>query len=180
MVSKVVPATLTVRHSDVPQTEQQGLLPTLAPSHSSIGLPAIQMRLDSEGFALNDLSSISLISRLGSMPNGRRDCLSFSTARCISTYVALQRSHVLPPELTSLCQRIGSGFIGAISFSWRLTFRLCRAPMITRAAETRSVRRVGHEPVVSWHARPRRVPSLPRAKRVDMDPSAHQAASGAT
>lgn len=121
MVSKVVPSTSTVRHSDAPQTEQQGLLPTLAPSHSSIGLPAIQMRLDFEGFALNDLSSISLISRVGSMPNGRRDCLSFSNARCISRYVALQRSHVLPSELTSLCQRIGSGFIGAISFFWHST-----------------------------------------------------------
>lgn len=83
MVSKVVPSISTVRHSEVPQTEQQGLLPTLAPSHSSIGLPAIQMRLDSEGLALNELSSISLISRVGSMPNGRSDCLSFAIARSI-------------------------------------------------------------------------------------------------
>lgn len=84
MASKVNPATSTVRHADVPQTEQQGLLPTLAPSHSSIGFPAIQMRFDSEGLALNDFSSSSLISRLGSMPNGRSDCLSFAIARSIS------------------------------------------------------------------------------------------------
>lgn len=84
IVSKVVPSTSTVRHSDVPQTEQQGLLPTFAPSQSSIGLPAIQMRLDSDGLALNDFSSISLISSFGSMPNGWSDWLSVATARSIS------------------------------------------------------------------------------------------------
>jgi hypothetical protein len=52
---------------------------------------------------------MSLISRRGSMPNGRSDCLSFSTARCISWRVVSHLSHVLPSELTSLCQRIGSG-----------------------------------------------------------------------
>jgi hypothetical protein len=74
----------TVRHSDSPQTEQQRVLPTLAPSHCSMGLPPIQMRLDSEGLALNDASSMSLISRTGSMPRGRSASLSLLMACCIS------------------------------------------------------------------------------------------------
>ena len=74
----------TVRQSDSPQTEQQRLAPTLAPSHFSIGLPAIQIRLDSEGLALKDSSSISLVSKVGSMPKGRRGFVRLTTARWIS------------------------------------------------------------------------------------------------
>jgi hypothetical protein len=111
MASKVVPSISTVRHGDVPQTEQQGLLPTLAPSHSSIGFPAIQMRLDSEGLALNASGAISRVSNRGSIPKGPSDCLSLSIARCISPKVASQRSHVLPSRLTSRCQTIGNTFM---------------------------------------------------------------------
>jgi len=107
MVSNVAPPTSMVRHSEVPQTEQHGLLPTLAPSHSSIGLPPIQIRFDSDGFALNVSLSTSLISRTGAMSNGRSASLSLSTARSICWCVALQRSQVLPSGLTSRCQRIG-------------------------------------------------------------------------
>jgi len=114
MTSNAVPSTSIVRHADSPQTEQQQLLPTLAPSHSSMGLPAIQMRLDSEGLALNDSSSISLVSRVGSIPKGRSASLSLLMACCISRLVALQRSHVLHSELTSLCQIIGNDFIAMI------------------------------------------------------------------
>jgi hypothetical protein len=109
--SNVVDPTFTVRHSDSPHTEQQRLLPTLAPSHSSMGLPPIQMRLDSEGLALKDSSSMALTSRVGSMPKGRSAFLSLPSARCISLWVASQRSHVFPSELTSLCQIIGNDFI---------------------------------------------------------------------
>ena len=70
IASNVAPPISTVRHSDSPQTEQQRLLPTPAPSHCSMGLPPIQVRLDSEGLALKDASSISLISRAGSIPGG--------------------------------------------------------------------------------------------------------------
>ena len=84
MDSKVVPPIATVRHSDVPHTEQHGLLPTVAPSHSSMGLPAIHMRLDAEGFALKVRSSSARISSCGSIPSGASDCLSFPTAAVIS------------------------------------------------------------------------------------------------
>ena len=84
IASKVTAPISTVRHSDSPQTEQQRVLPTLAPSHCSMGLPPIQMRLDSEGLALNDASSMSLISRTGSMPRGRSASLSLLMACCIS------------------------------------------------------------------------------------------------
>ena len=80
--SKTAPSTSIVRQGVSPQTEQQRLLPTLAASHSSTGLPAIQMRFDSAGLFLNDLSSISRSSRIGSMFNGLSTSLSFATALC--------------------------------------------------------------------------------------------------
>lgn len=89
----------------------------LASSHSSSGVPAIHMRLDSEGLALNDFSSISFVSSRGSMPNGRSACRSAAIACSNSRRVALQRSHVLPSGVVSLCQRIGSVFIEAFSRS---------------------------------------------------------------
>jgi len=78
MSSKTAPSTSPVRQGVSPQTEQQRLLPTFAPSHSSTGLPVIQMRFDSPGFILNDLSSISRSSRTGSMFNGLSTSLSFA------------------------------------------------------------------------------------------------------
>ena len=105
--SKVVPRTSTVRHSESPHTEQQRLLPTLASSHSSIGLPAIQMRFDAEGSRANKDWSSSRISRCGSRPSGRRLCSRVCTACSTSCCVAAHRSQVLPP-LTSLCHTIGS------------------------------------------------------------------------
>lgn len=84
IASNVATPTSTVRQSDSPQTEQQRLLPALAPSHSSMGLPAIQMRLDSEGSVLNESWSITRVSSVGSIPKGRSASLSLLTARCIS------------------------------------------------------------------------------------------------
>jgi hypothetical protein len=67
---------LSVRQSESPQTELRRLVPTSACTSSSNGFPAIQIRLDSEGCALKDSSSISLISRVGVMLRGRRIFLS--------------------------------------------------------------------------------------------------------
>jgi hypothetical protein len=66
-----------VRHADSPQTELQRLLPTFAPSHSSIGLPAIQMRLDSEGLleAAQNQKALNV---------ARRRLRSYSSRRCSS------------------------------------------------------------------------------------------------
>lgn len=111
ITSNVAPSTSTVRHSESPQTEVQRLAPTSASSHSSRGFPAIQIRLDSKGCALKDSSPISLISRVGTMPCGRRISFSSLTARVISWKVPWQRGHVSPSLSTSLCQTIGSDFI---------------------------------------------------------------------
>lgn len=111
ITSNVDPSTSTVRHSESPQTEVQRLARTSASSHSSRGFPAIQIRLDSEGCALKDSSSISLISRVGTIPWGRRISFSSLTARVISWKVPSQRGHVSPFLSTSLCQTIGSDFI---------------------------------------------------------------------
>lgn len=111
IVSKVVPPTSSVRHSDSPQTEQQRLFPTFAPSHSSMGFPAIQIRFDSDGSALNESWSIARVSSVGSTSRGRSAFLSLPTARCISQYVASQRLQVFPSGLTSLFQIIGIVFI---------------------------------------------------------------------
>jgi hypothetical protein len=96
IASNTSPPTSTVRHADSPETELQRLLPVLAPSHSSIGLPAIQMRLDSEGLAWNASSSISLVSRIGSIPRGFRVFFNLRMALCISFCVVPQRPHVSP------------------------------------------------------------------------------------
>src|SRR3974390_1016747 len=59
MSSNAAPFTSIVRQDASPQTEQQGLLPTFASSHSSIGLPPIHIRFDSKGRSANAPSSIS-------------------------------------------------------------------------------------------------------------------------
>src|SRR5262245_51619040 len=107
IASNIVSSTSIVRHCESPQTEEQRLLATFAPSHSSNGRPAIQMRFDSDGLALNVSWSISLIVRTGSILRGRSFAASFLTACLASWCVALQRPHV-SPSVTSLCQMIGS------------------------------------------------------------------------
>ena len=67
--------------------------------------------LRKQGLALNDFSSISLVSRVGCMSKGWSAFASFVTARCISWRVVSQRSHVCPSEVTSLCQTIGRDFM---------------------------------------------------------------------
>jgi hypothetical protein len=80
IVSNVLPPVSRVRQGRSPQTEQHGLLPTLAPSHSSIGLPAIQIRFDSDGSALKACSSSASVLRTGWMPSGRSAASSLASA----------------------------------------------------------------------------------------------------
>ena len=107
IVSNVSPSTSTVRQSESPQTELHRLAPTSACTSSSNGFPAIQIRLDSDGCALKNSSLISLISRVGVMPRGRRIFLSWRTACLISCCVSPHRRQV-SPFLTSRCQTIGN------------------------------------------------------------------------
>ncbi len=100
-----------VLHSEWPQTEQHGVLATPALNQSSIALSPIQTRFDWEGSASKEVLSISLVSKDGSIPKGRRTSLSFSRACWSPSYVALHRSQVRPRASTSLCQTIGSDFI---------------------------------------------------------------------
>ncbi len=46
MASYVSPSTLIVRHSELPHAALHGLRPVTAESHSSIGFPESQIRLD--------------------------------------------------------------------------------------------------------------------------------------
>lgn len=107
IASNTAPPTSTVRHSDSPQTEQHWLLPTSALSHSSRGLPEIQILFDEAGSPRNDSSCISFVSRVGSIPSGARTSVSIATARCKASNVTPQRSQVCPSGFTSLCQTIG-------------------------------------------------------------------------
>ena len=91
MSSKTAPSTSIVRQGASPQTEQHLLLPTPAPIHSSIGLPAIQMRFDWAEMLLNELSPISRTSRIGSTFSGSSAPLNFATALCRCWCVASQR-----------------------------------------------------------------------------------------
>lgn len=103
-----------VRQGSSPQTEQHLLLPTLAPIHSSIGFPAIQMRFDWAESFLNVPSLISRIFRIGSTFSGLSASRNFATAPCRCWYVASQRGHV-PPALTSRYQTIGNCLVAAFS-----------------------------------------------------------------
>ncbi len=103
--------TSMVRHSDSPQTEQHGLLATLAPSHSSRGFPAIHTRFDWEGSAVNESLSISLVSRVIPICKGWSTFSSVATACCRPCCVAPHRSQVRPSESSSRCQTIGNDFI---------------------------------------------------------------------
>lgn len=114
MSSKTAPSTSIVRQALSPQTEQHLLLPTPAPTHSSIGLPAIQTRFDWAESLLNELSLISRVSRIGSMFSGSSASLNFMIALCRCWYVASQRGQV-PPALTSRCQTIGNCLVPPFS-----------------------------------------------------------------
>ena len=82
MVSKVVPSTSTVRHSDVPQTEQRRLLRRLHPA-----VPPWAFR-DPDAVRLGGVGFERLLvylSNLETWLNAQRmERLSFSIARCIS------------------------------------------------------------------------------------------------
>jgi hypothetical protein len=69
------------------------------------------MRFDCEGSVSKEALSISLFSKLGAMPKGRRTSSSFARACWSSLYVSPHRSQVRLSESTSLCQTIGSDFV---------------------------------------------------------------------
>jgi hypothetical protein len=108
IASWVLSPSSIVRQGRSPQTLQHWLAPTRAPSHSSKGLPAIQMRLDSDGSARKAASSMASGSSTGSMPSGRNAASSLLRAPTTFCCVEPQRGQV-SPSLTRRFQRMGRG-----------------------------------------------------------------------
>ena len=112
-----------VLHSESPQTLQHRLWPTAAPSHSSSGLPLIQIRFDWTGSFLNAVKSIVSDSKLACMPSSARAFWSFLNAVSMVSPVSLQRLQVWPASFTSLLHRIVNVFI--VIFDFLCCMRIC-------------------------------------------------------
>lgn len=110
ITSKDSPPNSIIRHSESPHTEQHELVDDCALSHSSMGLSAIQMRLDWVGSSWKENLSISLVSRVGSIPKGCNDCFNFAKASSRLASVPPHRGHVSPVGSTSLCHTIARDF----------------------------------------------------------------------
>ena len=109
-----------VRHSASPQTEQHELLELCAPSHSSRGLSAIQIRLDWDGSCWKEALSIALDSSLGLMPRGGKTSSNVAIAFSSASRVPSHRGQVCPLGSTSLCHKIGNVFTCGSSSSPKL------------------------------------------------------------